>query len=103
MKIDAWYSLMTFRKKPVALVLVDDGRMWGRVEAKADAKMHPTVAQFVASQLGALRKRIERGDVPRRVDLDSLAGKFSGDVRLSAPMPIVSAETPDEMVKRLWR
>lgn len=103
LRIDAWYSTLTFRKRPIGIVLVADDRSWGKAQAEVSGKIHPTVGQFVVSQMGALRKRIERGDVPRRRDLDFLANKFSGDVRLTTAMPIVSKETPDEMWERLWR
>jgi hypothetical protein len=102
-KVNAWYSTLTFRKRPIGLVLVADDRSWGQVKAEVSSKIHPTVGQFIVSQVGALSKRIDRGDVPRRRDLDFLAGKFSGDVRLSTAMPIVSSETQGEMWERLWR
>lgn len=103
MRIDAWYSEITFRKKPIGVLLVGGDRTWGRVEATPSTKMHPSVVQFVASQVGAIRKRIEGGNVPRKADLDLMSEKFSGDVRMTAPLPIISGETPEEMFKRLWK
>jgi hypothetical protein len=102
-RIDAWYSQITFRRRPIGVVLVGGDRSWGRVETKSDSKMHPSAAQFVASQVGAIRKKIEGGNVPRKADLDFLSEKFSGDVRMSAPMPIISGEAPEEMLKRIWK
>lgn len=103
LRIDAWYSEITFRKRPIGLVLVADDRSWGRVEAEPISRMHPSVVQFVVSQTGAIRKRIAGGIVPRKRDLEFLSEKFSGDVRMTAPLPIISGETPEEMFDRLWK
>ena len=88
LRADAWYSTLSFRQKPIAVVVVAHSREWGRVEQLELPPMHPAPAQFIRSQLGALRKRLERGDIPSRVDLIRLSERFKGDVQLSAPMPI---------------
>ena len=86
---DAYYSVLTYRKKPVGLVAVTHDRKFGAVHFELDrAKIHPSAQQFIRSSMGAIAARIEREDVPRRVDLDRLAEKFHGDVRLSVAAPI---------------
>lgn len=101
---DAWYSLISFRKRPIGLIVVAHSKEWGRVELieLEGQHIHAAALQFIRSTVGALRKRLERADVPLKRDLDYLSQKLGGEVRVSAPLPI-NGPTADDIVKRLRR
>jgi hypothetical protein len=100
---DAWYSVLTFRKKSIGLIMVDAPRIWwqtGLIDL-ANFRIHPTALQFVRSTMGSIRAKIEQGKVPTADDLVKLHEKLHGDVRLSLPLPLTGGY--DQMWVRTWR